>query len=123
VEAARNRAKEASTGANIAYLVPREGALMTLDMMGIPMDAPHPKNAEIWMNYLLRPDVIAKITNDIRYPNGNAASLPLIDPAIRDDPSVYPDAATRARLVTHTAASLEYSRLVTREWTRFRTGE
>jgi putrescine transport system substrate-binding protein len=123
VEAARNRAKEASTGANLAYLVPREGALMTLDMMGIPADAPHPRNAEIWMNYLLRPDVIAKITNFIRYPNGNAAAFPLVDSGIRDDASVYPDAATRARLVTHTAASLEYSRLVTREWTRFRTGE
>jgi putrescine transport system substrate-binding protein len=123
VEAARNRAKEASTAANVAYLIPREGALMTLDMIGIPADAPHPKNAEIWMNYLLRPDVTAKITNYIKYPNGNAASLSLVDPAIRSDASVYPDAATRARLVTHTAASLEYSRLVTREWTRFRTGE
>jgi putrescine transport system substrate-binding protein len=123
VESARNRAKEASTGADVAYLVPREGALMTLDMMGIPADAPHPRNAQIWMNYLLRPDVIASITNYIKYPNGNAASLPLVDPAVRADPGVYPDAATRARLVTHTAASLEYSRLVTREWTRFRTGE
>ncbi|MGD0490313.1 MAG: polyamine ABC transporter substrate-binding protein [Steroidobacteraceae bacterium] len=123
VEAARNRSRDASTGVNIAYLVPREGALMTLDMIGIPADAPHPKNAEIWMNYLLRPDVIAKITNYVKYPNGNAASLPLVDPAIRGEESVYPDAATRARLVTHTAASLEYSRLVTREWTRFRTGE
>jgi putrescine transport system substrate-binding protein len=123
VETARNRARDASTGANIAYFVPREGALMTLDMMGIPADAPHPANAELWMNYLMRPDVIAKITNYIKYPNGNAASLPLIDPAIKTDAGVYPDAATRARLVTHTAASLEYSRLVTREWTRFRTGE
>ena len=123
VEIARNRAKEASTGANIAYLVPREGALMTIDMMGIPADAPHPKNAEIWMNYLMRPEVMAKITNYIKYPSGNAASFALVDAAIKDDPSVYPDAATRARLITHTAASQEYSRLVTREWTRFRTGE
>jgi putrescine transport system substrate-binding protein len=123
VATARYRAKDASTGVNVAYFVPREGALMTLDMMGIPADAPHPKNAQIWMNYLLRPEVIAKITNYIKYPNGNAASLPLIDPSILGDPSVYPDAATRARLVTHTAATLEYSRLVTREWTRFRTGE
>jgi putrescine transport system substrate-binding protein len=123
VEVARNRAKAAVTGAEVVYFVPREGALMTLDMMGIPADAPHPRNAEIWMNYLLRPEVIAKITNYIKYPNGNAAALPLIDPAVRDDPGVYPDAATRARLLTHTAASLEYSRLVTREWTRFRTGE
>ena len=123
VEAARQRAREASTGADIAYLIPREGALMTIDMMGIPADAPHPENAEIWMNYLLRPDVIAKITNYIKYPNGNAASLALVDPSIKNDPGVYPGAGARARLVTHTAASLEYSRLVTREWTRFRTGE
>ncbi|HEX4150961.1 MAG TPA: extracellular solute-binding protein [Steroidobacteraceae bacterium] len=123
VEAARNRAKEAATGANVAYLIPREGALMTTDMMAIPADAPQPKNAEVWMNYLLRPQVIAKISNYIKYPNGNAASLAFVDPAIKGDASVYPDAATRARLVTHTAASLEYSRLVTREWTRFRTGE
>jgi putrescine transport system substrate-binding protein len=123
VEGARNRAKEASTGANVAYLVPREGALMTIDMMGIPADAPHPKNAQIWMNYLMRPQVMAKITNYIRYPSGNLASLAFVDPAVKDDPSVYPDAATRARLITHTVASLEYSRQVTREWTRFRTGE
>lgn len=123
VAIARKRAEEASTGANLAYLVPREGALMTIDMMGIPADAPHARNAEIWMNYLMRPEVMANITNAIRYPNGNAASLALVDPAIKSDPSVYPDAATRARLITHTGASLEYSRLVTREWTRFRTGE
>ena len=122
VEQARGRAKEASTGANIAYLVPREGALMTVDMMAIPADAPHPRNAQIWINYLLRPDVIAGITNSIRYPNGNSASLPFVDAGIKSDESIYPDAATRARLQSNRAVPLDYSRLVTREWTRFRTG-
>lgn len=123
VQMAGHRAREASKSVNIGYFIPREGALMTIDMMTIPADAPHPHNAEIWMNYLMQPRVMAAITNYIRYPNGNSASLPFVDPAIRQDPAVYPDAATRARLVTHSAASLEYSRLVTREWTRFRTGE
>lgn len=123
VEAARNRALEASSGAHIAYLVPREGAVMTLDMMAIPADAPHPHNAEIWMNYLLRPAVIAGISNYIKYPNGNAASLPFIDASLKANPSVYPDAQARARLLTNSAVSLQYSRLVTREWTRFRTGQ
>jgi putrescine transport system substrate-binding protein len=123
VEVARSRASEASTGAHIAYLVPREGALMTLDMMAIPADAPHPHNAEVWMNYLLRPQVIAEISNFIKYPNGNAASLPYIDASIAIDRSVYPDAATRARLLTNSEVSLEYTRLVTRVWTRFRTGK
>jgi putrescine transport system substrate-binding protein len=123
ITAARHRALEAATGARIAYFIPREGALMTLDMMGIPADAPHPRNAEIWMNYLMRPEVSAAISNYIKYPNGNAASSPLIDTALSSDPGVYPDAATRARLVTNSAVTLEYSRLVTRAWTRFRTGQ
>jgi putrescine transport system substrate-binding protein len=123
MEIARNRAIDASRGVQIAYFVPREGALLTVDMMAIPADAPHPRNAEAWMNYLLRPKVIAAVSNYIRYPNGNRASLPYLDASIKADPSIYPDAATRARLLTNSAVSLDYSRLVTREWTRFRTGE
>jgi putrescine transport system substrate-binding protein len=122
VEQARRRAKEASTGAHIAYIVPREGALITVDMMAIPADAPHPRNAQIWINYLLRPEVIASITNYIDYPNGNSASLPLVNPVISNDESIYPNPATRARLHSNKAVPLDYSRLVTREWTRFRTG-
>jgi putrescine transport system substrate-binding protein len=122
IEQARSRAKEATTGVELAYVVPREGALITVDMMGIPADAPHPHNAQIWMNYLMRPDVAAGITNFIKYPNGNSASLPLVLAAIKNDEAIYPDENTRARLVTPTAVPLEYSRLVTREWTRFRTG-
>jgi len=123
VEAARIRAMEASTGARIAYMIPREGALITVDMMGIPADAPHPHNAELWMNYLLRPEVIAEITNYIKYPNGNAASLAFVDASVRNDPAVYPDAPTQARLITNSAIALNYNRLITRAWTRFRTGQ
>jgi len=123
VEIARNRAAEASRGVHVVYFVPREGALLTLDMMAIPADAPHPRNAQLWMNYLLRPEVIASISNYVKYPNGNRASLPYLDASIKSDPSVYPDAATRARLLTNSAVTLDYSRLITREWTRFRTGE
>jgi putrescine transport system substrate-binding protein len=123
VEAARNRALEAATGARIAYLIPREGALTTIDMVSIPADAPHPHNAELWMNYLMRPQVIAAISNYIRYPNGISASLPFIDTAVKNDPAVYPDAATRARLVSSAPVPLNYSRLLTRAWTRFRTAQ
>jgi putrescine transport system substrate-binding protein len=122
MEAARNRANEAKTGANIAYFVPREGSIITVDMLAIPADAPHPHNAEIWMNYLMRPDVMAAITNYIRYPNGYKASLPLVQASVRNEEAIYPDGATLARLISPKTVPLEYSRLVTREWTRFRTG-
>ena len=122
VERARNRSREASNGVNLVYLLPREGAVLTVDMIGIPADAPHPQNALLWLNYLMRPDVAAGITNFINYPNGNLASLALIHDDIKNDNAVYPDATIRTRLVTPTAVPLEYSRLITREWTRFRTG-
>jgi putrescine transport system substrate-binding protein len=122
VETAQSRATEAKTGAHIAYFVPREGGLMTLDMMAIPADAPHPHNAEMWMNYLMRPDVMAAITNAIHYPNGYTASSPLVEASIKSDAAVYPDESTRARLIVPTVRPLEYTRLITREWTRFRTG-
>ena len=122
VETAQSRATESRTGARIAYFVPKEGALMTLDMMAIPADAPHPHNAEIWMNFLMRPDVMAAITNAIHYPNGYTASSPLVDASIKSDPAVYPDEPTRVRLVVPVVQPPEYTRLITREWTRFRTG-
>jgi putrescine transport system substrate-binding protein len=119
---ARHRAIESNTGSNVSFLVPREGSLIILDMMAIPADAPHPRNAALWLNYLLRPAVIAAITNFIHYPNGNAASLPFVAEDIKNDRSIYPDDATRQRLVTPRTGPPEYARLVTREWTRFRTG-
>lgn len=120
---ARARAHEAANGVQIAYMVPIEGAMLTVDAMGIPADAPHPRNAQLFLNYLMRPEVMAGVTNFVKYPNGNSASLRFIDDAIKNDRSIYPDQQTRARLLTHRAEPLAYSRLVSREWTRFRTGE
>jgi putrescine transport system substrate-binding protein len=91
-------------------------------MIGIPADAPHPRNAQAWMNYLMRPEVMAGITNWVKYANGNLASLPLVTDAIRNDPIIYPDAATRAKLHAPLSEPLDHSRIVTRLWTRFRTG-
>ncbi len=119
---ARGRASEGKTGMNLAYIVPREGAIIQVDTLAIPADTPHPHNAHLWMNYLMRADVMAGITNAIKYPNGYRAALALVQPAIRDDETIYPNQATRARLTPIKAASPEYSRLMTREWTRFRTG-
>jgi putrescine transport system substrate-binding protein len=120
---ARSRALEASNGVKIRYFVPHEGGLIGADMMSIPADAPHPGNAQIWMNYLMRPDVMAGITNAVKYPNGNRASLKYVQDAIRNDPEIYPDAATRAKLHSMPETPPELARLMTRLWTRFRTGQ
>jgi putrescine transport system substrate-binding protein len=120
---AQSRAAEAGNGVKLNFILPREGALIIVDMMTIPADAPHPQNAERWLNYLMRPDVMAGITNAVKYPNGNRAALDLVKETLRSNPAIYPDLARRLRLHSLVAAPPEYSRLLTREWTRFRTGQ
>ena len=123
VTQARYRALEAGNGVKIRYFVPREGAVAGLDMLAIPADAPHPDNAHKWLNYLMRPEVMADISNVLKYRNGNKASLPYVQEAIKNDPATYPDAKTRAKLSIETMQPPELKRLMTRLWTRFRTGQ
>lgn len=123
VTEARYRAIEASNGVKIRYFVPREGGLIAADMLSIPADAPHPQNAEKWMNYLMLPKVMADITNATKYPNGNRASLAFVQDALKNDPTIYPGPEIRAKLHVLPEMTPEQTRLVTRLWTRFRTGE
>jgi putrescine transport system substrate-binding protein len=87
---AAQRADEAHNGVNISYVIPVEGAGLWFDMMAIPKDATHPENAHRFLDFLMRPDVIADISNYVAYPNAIPASSEVLDPEIRDDVSVYP---------------------------------
>jgi putrescine transport system substrate-binding protein len=120
---ARDRGAEAAKPVRIAYAIPKEGAINYFDMFAIPADAPHPDNAHQFLNYMMDPEVIAKVSNKVRFANGNLASLPLIDPQVRADEAIYPSAAVRARLHQDLAESPEYSRESNRSWTRIRTGQ
>src|SRR6266576_3429100 len=119
---ARNRAREAESPVEIAFRVPREGAQMSIDMLGIPADAPHPDNAHAFIDYLLRPDVIAAITDAVSYPNPNVAATPLVEREIRDDPGIYPPEAVRRLLYIDLPAPRPYERARTRAWSRMKSG-
>jgi putrescine transport system substrate-binding protein len=119
---ARNRAREAGNAVAITFRVPKEAAMMSVDMLGIPADAPHPGNALRFIDYLLRPAVIADITNAVSYPNPNLAATPLVKPAIRDDHAVYPPEEVRRRLYIDLPAPADYERARTRAWTRLKSG-
>ena len=119
---ARNRAREAGNEVTIAFRVPKEGAMMSVDMLEIPADAPHQENALRFIDYLLRPAVIADITNAVSYPNPNLAATPLVKPSIRDDPAVYPPEEVRCRLYIDLPAPADYERARTRAWTRLKSG-
>lgn len=119
---ARDRANEAGKGIEIKYRIPKEGAVIFFDMLAIPVDAPHPLNALAFMNYLLRPEVAARNSALIRYANSVPASRPLLPEMVRDDPNVYPPPDVMAKLVPNLAQPPHYTRLLTRAWTRFKTG-
>jgi putrescine transport system substrate-binding protein len=119
---ARNRAEDAKNGIAIAYTIPKEGAMIWIDMMAIPADAPHPGNALRFIDYILRPEVVAPISNAIAYANPNLAATKLVDTALSGDPNIYPPAEVRARLFFDKPVTPQYERLRTRAWTRIKTG-
>jgi putrescine transport system substrate-binding protein len=123
VKQASDRAREAGRGIEVRYAIPREGAVENFDMLAVPVGAPHPRNAFLFINFLLRPAVAAKNSDMIKYANGVEASIPLLDPSVRADPGIYPPPAVRARLHPEPARSIQYTRLLNRMWTRFKTGE
>jgi putrescine transport system substrate-binding protein len=122
IKQAQKRAAEAKNGVEIGYTIPQEGAQMFFDNLAIPKDAANVAEAHELINYLLRPEVAAKNTNLVQYANGNLASQRLIDKAVLDDRTVYPDAATMAKLYTISAHDQKTQRLLNRLWTRIKTG-
>lgn len=124
VKQAHDRAREAGRGIDVRYSIPKEGAISNYDMLAIPADAPHVKNAYLFINYLLRPDVAARNSNFVKYANSvNPALEPLLKEAVRNDPGIYPPPAVRAKLHPERARSQQFMRLLNRAWTRFKTGE
>ncbi|HTT43223.1 MAG TPA: polyamine ABC transporter substrate-binding protein [Steroidobacteraceae bacterium] len=116
------RSRAAGLNLDLAFTVPREGSDITYNALLIPAGAPHPRAAHEFINFILRPEVIAAITNDIHYGNDNLAAQPLVNPQIRNDPAVYPPPAVRARLFLPTEFDAKYQRLRTRVWTRIKSG-
>lgn len=120
---ARDRAAEANAGVTVNYAIPSEGAQVWIDLFAIPKDAPHPEEAHIFLDYMMRPDVAARATNYVFYANGNKASQALINKEIMEDTAVYPDEATMAKTYTVTPWDSKTQRLATRLWTKVITGQ
>ncbi|HEY0745947.1 MAG TPA: polyamine ABC transporter substrate-binding protein [Steroidobacteraceae bacterium] len=120
---ARDRAREANKGIDIKYVVPKEGSILWFDMLAIPKDAPDPDSAYAFMNTMMAPQVIADVSNFKRYANANAASLPFLLPAVKDDPAIYPPPEQMKKLALQLADSPEQTRAITRVWQKFKTGQ
>lgn len=116
-------ARRARAGTEIRYVIPKEGTTISFDVMAIPADAPHPDNAHAFINYILRPEVAAAITNAVYFANANAKATPLVKPEIRNDPGIYPPPEIMQRLFVEQRPDPKTDRLRTRIWTRVKTGQ
>ncbi|MGY6634149.1 MAG: polyamine ABC transporter substrate-binding protein [Alkalilacustris sp.] len=120
---AADRAADAGRGVEVAYVIPEEGAMLWFDMMAIPADAPNPEAAHAFINFIMEPEITAGITNYVWYANANTAAMAYVDPDIAADPGIFPDEDTKAGLFTRTVYDARTDRLLTRLWTRVRTGQ
>src|SRR5690554_6318199 len=119
---AQARAKEANNGVQVEYVIPREGAVLWTDVMVIPADAKNIESAHKFINYLLQPEVIATVSNYVAYANANKQATPLVDADVRNNPGIYPPETTLEKLLTLKTPSDREARVITRAWTRTKTG-
>ena len=122
INIARQRAIDGKTGQNIQALIPKTGGLLFFDVMVIPADAPHPGNAHKFINYILKPEVHAAITNKVFYANPNAASRPFVKPEVANNPTVFLSESDMKLMATPDSLGNDLRRLMTRTYTAFKTG-
>ena len=119
---ARTRANEANKGVHIAIFIPKEGAVLNIDAAAIPADAPHPGNAEAFIDFVLQPDLIAAVTNAVGYANAVMPAKALVKKEFQTDPAIYPPAEMLAKEFELPLVTPDYERLRTRAWTKVKTG-
>ncbi|MBS7662851.1 polyamine ABC transporter substrate-binding protein [Pseudomonas lalucatii] len=119
---AKARAEEANGGVTVAYKIPKEGAGTFFDMVAIPADASNVEAAHAFMNFLMQPEIMAEITNEVQFPNGNAAATALVDEEIRNDPGIYPTEEVMQKLYAFPDLPAKVQRTMTRSWTTIKSG-
>ena len=119
---AKDRAAKAKRPQALQVLLPKAGSLLFFDVMAIPKDAKHPENAHKWINYILRPEVHASLTNTVFYANPNKEARKLVKPELANDKSVFPDASALETMILPGVPDPATRRLMTRTFTSFKAG-
>lgn len=122
INIAKNRALENKNGQEVEALLPVTGGLIFFDNLAILKDAKHPNNAHTFINYFLRPEVSAALTNELGYPTVNKASLALVEPNIASDKAVFPDADNLQKMVSPNSFSNDARQSLSQVFTLFKKG-
>jgi putrescine transport system substrate-binding protein len=116
---AKDRSSKAKAPQNLQVLTP-PGALLFFDTMAIPKDAPHPGNAHKWIDFILRPEIHASLTNAVFYANPNLESRRFVKPELASDKAIFPDAAALEKMIVPGMPDQATRRLITRTFTAFK---
>ena len=122
INIAKNRALENKNGQEVEALLPATGGLIFFDNLAILKDAKHPNNAHTFINYFLRPEVSAALTNELGYPTVNKTSLALVEPNIASDKAVFPDADNLQKMVSPNSFSNDARQSLSQVFTLFKKG-
>jgi spermidine/putrescine-binding protein len=120
---AAHRAAESHTNSRIRYLIPKIGAMMSIDVMAIPRDAMHRENAHLWIDTMLEPRVVAEISNETFFLSANKAALPLVSKELADDPMINVSDAVKRVLHPKPVLTKETQRELTQALARFKTAK
>lgn len=119
---ARRMIRESQSKLNVEYAHAREAVPLYIDTLVIPADSPNADGAHLFMNFVMRPEISAAVTRQIGFASGNAAAVKLLEPAIRNNPAVFPPDEVRARFFLGHPYSPQETRIFVRAWQRFKTG-
>ena len=111
--------KDADPGNDIQYRIPVEGSSLAFDSLTVTSNAKHVDQAHLFIDFVLRPKVIGRISSYVRYPNGNLNSRPFIDPAMLSDPAIYPPGDVMKRLIVVPSINSGTKQDMERVWKEF----
>jgi putrescine transport system substrate-binding protein len=120
INIARQRAIDSKNGQDIQALIPATGATLFLDTMAIPKDAKNVRNAHLFINYILRPEVHAGLSNKVLYANPNLASKKFVNKTVGENPSIFLKPEDLKQITTPDAVPQDIRRVQTRIFTSFK---
>lgn len=123
INIARARAVENNSANEVQVLLPKTGSLIFFDTLAIPKDARHPNNAYAFIDYFLRPEVSASLTNELGYATANKAGLAHVKPETAQDTAVFPDAEDLQKMVSPASFGNEARESMSNVFTRFKKGK
>ena len=103
----------------VEYRVPSDGGLLAIDAMSVPANAKNRRDAHLFIDYLMRPQVIAKISNTVGFANANLKAGEFMTDSVKSNPAVVPSTQSLSRSSPIPILSAQDQEEIARVWARF----